>query len=299
MLARDQLEGTEERRSCAHCGAPVLSQRDSHERRPTRKGRWAKWLAGVTGVIGLLSTGFAFWDKLLDEATKYFSSPELVIGALDPTNLRRAGARDIRYEFTLRRLDASRPLWSTADVVKLIRDGSRIRIGHFTCGEGSRSANGDLYQVVVAIQNLGLETAAKYRLSVEFGPGTAEQVEAGDFDPGVRILDAPGDAVPLVYLYQHVKPTHLPGCVARDVTRQLAKVEQPGDLIRQTYRELNLTRDVAIFEGTLEPHLFQVFKLIIRVPPTLRAFLIIYSLECPNCRRVYRTVSYGQILEVS
>jgi hypothetical protein len=69
-------------------------------------------------------------------------------------------------------------------------------------------------------------------------------------------------------------------------------------LTRDTYRGFQLTRDLLILNGTLEAHFFQSASVLLAVPADVKTFATIFHVECENCSWFYKTISYGQLVEV-
>ena len=70
------------------------------------------------------------------------------------------------------------------------------------------------------------------------------------------------------------------------------------ELMRETYKELGLTRDMVILKGTLEAQLFQVAVLLVAVPAESSNFAVVFNIDCSNCKWAYRTTSYAQIIQL-
>ncbi len=70
-------------------------------------------------------------------------------------------------------------------------------------------------------------------------------------------------------------------------------------LVRESYRDIGLTRELLILEGKLDPLLFQTINMLVKVPPTLNKFVILYHIQCKNCSSFsLRDMWYGQVIRV-
>lgn len=258
------------------------------KRVPPRLKFWAN------AAVGLVVIGFGVWEFGADvrHIVAEWYGPDVIVSVLPPTlNLNQYGSRDLLYEFRYDKDKMATQLRNSDAVRELAVDGTSIAVAPYSCKTGQQAAPSGLYKLSVVVQNIGDRTAEEYKLTITFSGTDLRQP-----DPGIRIAHVDTDALKVDYLYQQDPEITIPSCVREEIGLFEQQPEKPSALTRSTYEELGLTRDLVILKGTLEAHLFQIVNLLVRVPEPTKRFVILYHVECANCRLFVRTASYGQVV---
>jgi len=243
-------------------------------------------IAGLV-VLGVLAPIVWKFHAEAWHAFREFYGPDVVIGVLPgPGSISRAGTPHLLYEFTFARRMVV-PLRTSEDVERLARGPSPVLLRPFLCpGE---ETSGQLYKLSIVSHNMGDRTAEQYQLTLSFsGPDLRQR------DPGVRIVHMATDDLRITYVYQQEPTIRRPSCITEPL-----KTAGASDLSRQTYADLGLTRDMAIVSGTLPAHVFQTADLIVKIPCSTSVFVVLFHVQCSNCRWFYRTMSLGQAVQAS
>jgi len=252
--------------------------------------RWEGWL-----LPGLVLALLVYFHEDIQGLLKEWYGPDIVITALpERTQLANFGSSDLLYEFKVKRAAAATRVGSEAELYKLFETARPITLVPFHCGGKPAPAGHNLYKLSIISQNLGSQTAREYSVMLSFSG--AQQA-----DSGVHMLHLESDEFKVSYLYLQKPDFPRPTCLVTHGGKSESVLDPATQrrypLIRATYHDLGLTRDVAILEGTLEARLFQTIEIIVAVPKAVRKFAVLYQVDCANCRWFYRTTSYAQILD--
>lgn len=258
-------------------------------------------VALVISVFTLISNFVGFFDWL----QKGIIGPRILVSVLPHSkkDLSLYGNPDISTEFKFdpRKIEK---LETELDPEKELKDKITtpgIQINQFTCKESGRKSNGQeqakgkLYQLSLIIQNIGGLTAEKYELTISFNGAEIR----GSSDPNVRIVTVEGDGMDPkdIYIYSQDPQSrrNLPPCIVNDYSDK-NKPYEPSFLIRKSYRDIGLTRELVIVTNRLESALFQTLNLVIRVPEGVNSFLVIYRIRCDSCTFGHKLATYAQLV---
>lgn len=245
-------------------------------------------LVGVFAVGVPLIAGVAtFLDKLTNVWWQWYG-PDVVLGVLPKAPIPDAyGASDLVNEYIFRR-DIAREVRNDQVLLNLFSAQRPTTIQPFRCPSAGAPEEPDVYKITTVSQNLGHRPAEKYQATITFASG-----DRSARDPGVRILHVGVDDLRVSYVYQQEASRRRPDC--------LPKMEgnwNVSQVVRQTYQDLGLTRDMVILTGNLPAQVFQTVDIIAYIPCSTRPFAAIFQVQCPNCWLSYRMTSLAQVLQL-
>lgn len=242
-------------------------------------------------ILAIISIGlfiFSEKDTILISIKEYFA-PNISMSIVPEKDFQKHGAASYRYEYLLDGAKGVQHINNDYDIKHL---SNGVPISRFSCN----NKLSDLYRLTIIIQNTGGNTAKNFKLSTWF----SSVEDNRPVDPYVRIIHADSDGLSVPYLYQHLSEREinelLPSCIRDGIESKKEFPKRKFDLIKSTYHDLGLTRDVAIFEGTLEAHLLQNVVFLIQIPHDISKFAVIMDLECPDCKFSFKTATYGQLV---
>src|SRR5581483_1358086 len=253
--------------------------------------QWKKWLLPLL----VLSLAVFFRQEIIALLKEWYG-PRIYVTAL-PSKKEQLepyyGQYNLLYEFQLDRSHTASSVRAESDVKALFAQTPAIFLAPFTCNR--KDLGTGFYRLTIISQNLGSEKAIDYELMISF---TGKE----STDSGVRIVDVESDNFQVGYLYQQEAGINPPPCLqARGLEDKAARKKlrkSPLSLTHSTYKQLGLTRDVVMMDGALEAHFFQTVDMVVWVPERTDNFAILYHIDCQNCRWVFRTKSYAQLLSV-
>lgn len=245
---------------------------------------------GILIALSLLTYGAINHQEDIIKFIKQIYQPNILISVI-PTNkdeFQAFSQASLMFETKLKHNKTLIRLGSDADVLQLFKNYEPIKIRPFSCN-GKQSV---LYELAIAIQNQGDNTAKNNNLTVWFSSSDISHP-----DPEIRMAYVAGDGLDTDYQYQQDSDISLPSCIK--LSENTKKEKKKFDLVQSAYREVGLTRDVTILKGSLEAHLFQVAILLIKVPTSISKFAVIVDVDWLDCEWGYKTNTYGQLLSVA
>jgi hypothetical protein len=282
-------------------------------------------------ILAVLAAPLVLFSGSIWHAIQEAYGPDVVIGVVPSTGVTAFGARNLLYEFTFAKGRLASAVDRDYDVARLLAGSPSVRLAAPLCEIETDHGRYRISKLVVIAQNNGHKTAKDYEMVVSFSGADVEHA-----DPGVRIVGWATDALRVSYVYQHIDTWNLERCAAlspfmdglgkgsgggaedttdpdkdiqdgvtglralvkavRTPAREKGEMAAISKLMRATYGEMGLTRDVLILRGTLEAHLFQAAAVLVAVPTEVRKFATLFNIECSDCSHFYRTKSFAQLL---